>query len=139
TLFGTSSRRKKHRKRKQSLPPGVRRHHDGYRAVIAKNHRRYTSMVVPTIEEAVRLAEVMRGDTFLGEVLTLERGFELLFANLDSAGRKDGTKEGYLAQQKPLYQEWPPNTPLAQIGPREINAYISRRRKQVSDSSVRKE
>lgn len=114
----------------RKLPPNIRRHGAGYRAVVAVDGVRHRSPVLPTVDRAVTwLAAFRRANRpdALPEP-TLADGLELILDDLAATAARPATVAFYRNHARPLLRGLGgPQTLLADIRASDLRRYVSGR------------
>lgn len=122
------------------LPPFVRRHGSGFRAVFRVNLRRHYGPTFRTAEEAAAYAsrhcDIRSERTEPPPILTVAGACSLLESDLERTGARPDTLAYYRKYCAVLQREWRPDRPLHEITHREIRLYISKRERVVAPQTL---
>lgn len=117
------------KRRKRTLPPNVRRHHSGYRAVFQHEGKRYRGPVCDSVDLAVAWMEGARraASSSRPTVPVLSVAWDMLDADLETSAAKEGTLAYYRKQRARLERHFPSSMPLQAIDETMIQAYARER------------
>ncbi|MEO0479581.1 MAG: tyrosine-type recombinase/integrase [Planctomycetota bacterium] len=108
----------------ERLPPNVKRHGNGFRAVIQIAGKRHYGPVVPTIGEAEAYVRAFKAAKVPNKVATLESSLELLVEDLESIGVRPATFEFYASHLQAVMEHFGAETPLHRIRPEDVRRFI---------------
>lgn len=120
--------------RKKKLPPNVRRHGSGYRAVITVDGQRYRSPVFDSVDEAVQWLVVFRSGQSQPRdqqlTLTLGDGMQLIRDDLEATGSRQATHRYYENHGRIVVKAFGGESRLLhEITTAQLQDYIKKRRK----------
>lgn len=107
-----------------NLPPNVKRHGSGFRAVVQVHGKRTYGPTVPTPEEAAQWAASFKGAQVPGLVLTLDDGIERLNADLRQTGAADETFGFYADHLASVVDHFGATCPLHRIDAPSVRRFI---------------
>jgi integrase/recombinase XerC len=123
---------RKKTKKKIDLPPNVRRHGSGFRAVFTVSGSRVRSPTFETADAAV----AWKADYFEAELrpssqpleLTLAGGLQLILDDCDATGARDGTIAFYRDHSRTLFTHFGRERHLHAIASADVSEFIRKRR-----------
>lgn len=110
------------------LPKGIRRHHDGYRAVVSVEGKRVYGPTRSSVEDAMEDRLRMRGriGDIPAQLATLADGYELLRTDAKKHASPE-TQRYYEQQIRALRRHFQDSAPLHHIRRQHIDAFVSKR------------